>query len=976
METKYHTLKRPRRKLCYLTNKKSSSKQCKDKLSLEDIDGMFDDLDSSSPGNDISPLQDTDESDQSKRGISPVLQKGSLIVKLPGSGRDILNSARRSLAPELENVAALNVPFKLHEPVKTSSPIEENLVLEATVEEDNERALVVPQVLDFEEPNTDLVTIKIPQRKAYVAEEEVNSELESPPSRVTLSKPTVSSHKKQVATECKQSLPTKEKTPKKPQSLAERKTPREQNSEPSVSAVKQKPEHPVNQPPAEKSTQVEIGMNVFLQRLRNAQKSKPACSRRLQSLVKVPTPPPEPEDEFRILEDDTPFIYIPSKAYTRKSQRPKETKAEQKSTDKDCSVDKGTPDGQIETSVIDFSPGDLVEQERPNKKKRNRKALKQLINRDRKEAEKANTEKLKSKTQKSSDANNLKCLKGGNEKAKKQKKTELKDLSSPLDKEIIGSGAQTGKTLADEKAEQIAPPAGSTGSSSEDSEFFGKRKRKQPGQWWISCPQNAEETKVTDNQPTTKKSKPNKRQPTAELPSPIKPKKDKDLKKINQKLSVPVASKHTNTAADKKKKLNVKRRVETPDKRKTTDVEQIDVKDQQLDVAGQDQVHEDLSPFKFAPRHLSLGSGTKVFQKVYNHVSSENMSTTPASVSTRRPEQQQQPRDGETEKRRRKLPGKWWLVNGVSEDIEHGSPQLQKLHRQEYKPRKERKNQSRKSRSPRLGTPKSGNVAVSSKLQGGTATPSLKLKPLSAPKTVKRSLATFKDIFTSAAETETEIGNGNGDGDEGQNNGPNISSVAEVSGFSPVDSKCQPEKMLKLLTSGPSSMIQLEQYEENDDLILPSTRVSTPLLMSDMCAPPLKPMILQPNDKDNLAEWFKSLWSSDAHNAAEVSPDDFDWYFYRDRALGFLLDANCGSACVGRLLLGSYTKKPLWVDHSALTVFNLITSSVVVVTNGKVSRFCAGQCFTVQCGCAYSIQNLTGQPAVLYFTRTLAEGSD
>ncbi|XP_028983591.1 uncharacterized protein LOC114842178 isoform X3 [Betta splendens] len=84
--------KRPRRKLCYLTNKKSSSKQWKDKLSLEDIDGMFDDLDSSSPGNDISPLQDTDESDQSKRGISPVLQKRSLIVKLPAIKRPSLQS--------------------------------------------------------------------------------------------------------------------------------------------------------------------------------------------------------------------------------------------------------------------------------------------------------------------------------------------------------------------------------------------------------------------------------------------------------------------------------------------------------------------------------------------------------------------------------------------------------------------------------------------------------------------------------------------------------------------------------------------------------------------------------------------------------------------------------------------------------------------------------------------------------------------
>lgn len=134
-------------------------------------------------------------------------------------------------------------------------------------------------------------------------------------------------------------------------------------------------------------------------------------------------------------------------------------------------------------------------------------------------------------------------------------------------------------------------------------------------------------------------------------------------------------------------------------------------------------------------------------------------------------------------------------------------------------------------------------------------------------------------------------------------------------------------------------------------LVLPSSRHHSPLQMSDLCAPPLKPLILQPEDEANLAEWFKTLWASVApsktilknnlllHNqvvshasltpflvdAVEVSPNQFDWFFYKDKVLGLLLDVHSGPVWIGRLLLGSYTKKPLWVDHSATTVRKLET---------------------------------------------------
>lgn len=185
----------------------------------------------------------------------------------------------------------------------------------------------------------------------------------------------------------------------------------------------------------------------------------------------------------------------------------------------------------------------------------------------------------------------------------------------PTDNQIIGQDEQKAKALANGKVKKLHNV--SAESSSEDSDVIGKRKRKQPGQWWLSNHQSTEEIKVTDKQPTLKKSKQNNKDPRAGVPSPIKEKKDRVLKRRHQKQPVPASSENTHTVEVKKtKRKNRIARGETPDKRKTDEVfktmemEQIE---EQHDVPHDDpDLH--LSPLVFAERDLSLSSG-KVKEK-------------------------------------------------------------------------------------------------------------------------------------------------------------------------------------------------------------------------------------------------------------------------------------------------------------------------------------------------------------------------
>lgn len=1092
METKYPTLKRPKRKLCYLTNKESSSKAWTEPLTLDVIDKMFDDIDPSSLVNDdlLPPptlLQTFDtEPNQCERETSPVPQEGYLTETFPRCQMhpklDALRPATSS-SPKLD--IELDIPFKAHMPVKTSSPIELKKVVEKL---NNEKDRVVSTILfadeddGKEEAKTDSLLIQEHQCNEHSTEKNDYSELESPPSKVVFSKPKMSSHQNKVEESCKESHPVKEKTISKilqTPALEGKKT-REENAVPAArqETKRSKISENVHSQPLVVSTNVGKDMTAFLKKLRDAGHPTPACPRKSLTPVKVPTPA-EPEEDFLILEDDDLFRFsIPSKAATSKKQRQGRTT----SIEKDSSTDTGKKDSSLETAPKpqeseqtthklgsqtvktkkgkwgnkkmeaepesykqelsppeDLAAGNLmVEEKLIKKKQRLRKVTSKESDKEEEQPEhgasgetqeEQPTQKTEKKASQSSDVKRPTSLKDGNEtaqtsRAKSRKgarkvdhgsdaaKQTMKEQSQSTEeaadaenrgslpeKDIMNSEAQKEKDVAGKKEKRNKIPVVS---SSEDTPILGNRKRRHSGQWWLLDQQISEKTKFTDKKTqknTLKKSKQPNPEPSAAVPSPVKTKKDPALKKRNQTPPAPPSSRNTNKAKGQKSKPNKNTRDGSRPDEVIQVIEAELFEEQPQQEVGDQDLDGQSSPLVHSRRDHSHNSGDQVFQRVYNHSSNKKLSA-PAPVSPRGREDQL----SVSARRRRKPPGRWWKVEDMCEDVESISSQQQRP-----EPRKERQKVSERSRSPQLGTLKNSHMAVSSKPQGGAPVSLLELKPTSAPKTVKRSLAMFKDIDTLVTETPVAVGNRR---EARQKNSREVTarpaqevtapvrkassertdgdilSMDDVEPRSPhggpsnhetpQNSNCQSENRLKLLRSGPSSMIELKEYEEEveDNLIPMPPSFHAALSVSDLCAPPLKPLVLQPKDKANMTEWFKSLWSVPSDKGAEVTPDQFDWYFYQGRAIGFLVDLNCRSFCNGKILLGSYMKKPLWVDHSATTVFNLLTSSVSVTIDGKESCFNSGQSFMVECGHAYNIQNATAQPAMLYFTRMFAESSD
>ncbi|XP_047424762.1 transcriptional regulator ATRX isoform X2 [Mugil cephalus] len=508
------------------------------------------------------------------------------------------------------------------------------------------------------------------------------------------------------------------------------------------------------------------------------------------------------------------------------------------------------------------------------------------------------------------------------------------------DKEIIKPDAG-GKSKR--KKQPAAPERISDDGCSSDAPQVGKRRRKPTGQWWLSFPQSSNES--NNLQLTPKKSKQNNEE--ADVASPAKAKKANVLKESQKR--------RPHTGKGKKTKQNKKRNARGDAADEIFNTAEAEHKDKELD---QDQ--EQSSPLLFSHRDHGLNSGGQIFHKVYHHTPNEKISVTPAAaISPRRPTErlgEARPVKCETKPR-----GDGWMVDSASEDVETVSSQSQQPPPKEAKRPKERKKLSKRSKSS-----KSGTVAASSKPPGGAPVTSQKAKPHSSPadKRQKKSLHSPEEATDCVSPTDPDV--------LCMDVGVSMSSFNKTH-----DGVCQRENTFKTPRSGPTSLIDLHDYEESDitgyDIILP--RIHDVLSGSDLCALPLRPLVLQPKDKANLTEWFKSLWSTTAGSDCNITPDHFDWYFYQDRAMGLQVDLKTGSICNGKILLGSFMKKPLWVDHSATTVFNLITSSLRVIIDGTESRFNPGQSFMVECGHAYSIQNLNAQPAVVYFTRMSAEGS-
>ncbi|XP_030612585.1 uncharacterized protein LOC115799515 isoform X1 [Archocentrus centrarchus] len=1080
METEYPTLRRPKRKLCYITDKESPPKHWEGTLTLKDVDRMFDDLDSASHANlqPPSPLLQTSDSEinQNEREGSPAVpQEGQLIEKLQGYeiGKGPEGDVLHPSSPKVD--IDLDIPFKAHGPVKTSSPIIQNMAVEEEEKQDNEKEQVVSPILfgfedvGLEEPKKDLLPTQSPQRNEHISEENDDSALESPPSKIALTKMSGYKEKTESRGSQESAQPPVHTVSQEPEVAApelsthvgkdmtgflkklkdaglSKASSSQESAQPPVQTVSHEPEVAV----AEVSTRVGKDLTAFLQKLKDAGQSKVSCSRK--TTVKVPTPP-EPEDDFMILEDDTPLCFsIPSKRSSSKKQRHSKTS----STDKDSSEDKRTKDRPLETpgqqqesektkdklegQAVDRkikktekeknsemtgprndddddklpSPhhapaGGLLGREEPKKKKQQ---LKKASSRERDEAEgqprgrarrkieKEKPKKTETKASKSAETKKPKSSKDVKENAKTHRANSLKttrkglqeaDAVKDADEQSCNKCGDTedfGPTVdketvnceANGKAKQNNRPVVSEGSSSEDCQVLGKRKRKPTGAWWLSCPGSTEETH-NDQQSTQKKSKQKPEEPSAGVSSPAKAKKEKVSKKRNQKRLEVLPGQQTSKAGKRKTKQSKKgnKRGDTMKETNEEFMAAVPEQSEQQEVPDHDPDQEECSPLMFTQRDLSLNSGGRIFQRVYHHNSNEKLSVTPeAPVSQRQPKEQLT--EANPAKRRRRVPGNWWVANSMDADLENRSSQPQQLHPKGPKPNKERKKPSKQSRSPRLGVPKNGNAAVLLKPLGGAPVPPLKPKSLLTPKTVKRSLATFKDIFTSVTESPTVVSSRG----RRQTNRCNVTprpdekicvaySNTDTAHSSPDNQEASQDSRSQVFRSGPSSMIELEDYEDNDGIILPSTRSPALLSASDFCAPPLKPLILQRKDKANLTEWFKSLWPTTSDSDPGVTPEQFDWYFYQDRALGLQVDLSSDSFCSGKMLLGSLMKMPLRVDHSATTVFNLLTSSVNVIIDGCESRFSPGTSFVVEYGHAYIIQNLTAQPAVLCFTRMFAD---
>ncbi|XP_007554530.1 titin homolog isoform X3 [Poecilia formosa] len=1020
METKYPTLRRPRRKLCYITEKKSLSNQWAESFTYEDVDKMFDDIDVCvlEPHPPSVLFQSSGSgTNYSEGSMSPVPQEEHPAEELAEYQISLYHQAPNghvqipSSSPILNLDTDPTFPFEAHRPIKTSSPIEHNPGKETTENlEEEEKDDGVTQIPfnseeKTEESEADPVPIQKPQCNGQVAEETDDWELELPSTRIVLTK--VSSHRAVV------------QNPSNDENIKD--SVQKVRVEPEVGPSTKKSSLVSTQPPAEPSSHVKRDMNGFLKQIQLARKSKPSCSKKtpVKSQPRPPLPP-EPEDDFLILEDDSPLWFsIPSKSGLSKKER----LSKNSSAYKESLTDKGTNEGPIEVSQKqkkgemaknkldsqavnqrtkkkkgkeknrevaesddnkgdflshpDLPADDFVEQEKPNKKKRQKKVLSEQTDESEHQPKgKTNVELEKEPAQNLKGSTNAL----NEQRSQTERSEDVQDAGTDdvfreeHQEQLVQEAAEKGKDMKSEangEVKQDKKSASSSGSSSKEAQLSRKRKKQQPGDWWVSSPANPEQA---ESPQAPKKSKLKSKEPSSAVPSTVMNKKDKAPARRNSKEPTKSSSDDTNEVKESKKKPPKRRNArdvknkETAEKprRAVAELEEQQIPDQQLD--------EHSSPLVFSKRDHSLNSRGELFQKVYHH------SSTPASQTC---QQKEQLRETEPTKRRRKPPSDWWAVT-KSDDLEtiDSQPPLNM-------PKSQQKWEKRPKQSPfRLGAPKNGNVA--SKTPGGA--PEAPVKPLSAPKVAKRSLATFKDpsvvvtnrlvhqckmhnVMSQPSVESADTGPITGSRpDAGMHSGVDVDESTQPDQEASQDRRCQAEDTLRVFRSGPSSMIDLEKCD--DDANLPSSRVHAVLSVSDFCASPLKPLTLQSKDKENITEWFQSLWTVEADGDATITPDQFQWYFYQNCALGIQEDFACSTFCAGKLLMGSYTKKPLWVDHSATTIFNLLTSSVKVTVDGSVSRYSSGQAFVVECGRAYSLQNVNAQPAVLYFTRMLAESLD
>lgn len=976
----YPTLKRPKKKLVYPTTiTRLPGQWTKDIITLEDVDKMFDDLDSNGEEDFPSPSPEIHIPSKNKyveRDVTPLPPPEELLKSEMTSGGDHFKQ-QPSGNPELEIDS--ETPFKAHGPVKTSSPIEGNA---GNTQKQPENS-ALPILFDCEDENQGLEMAETPteesQHKCVERIESDESFFETLPKNPALDE--MSAKKNKTAqTRSKPSSP-----PAFPESRNELKA--------TAAPVKLSE-------CGHGSSKVKHDMTSFLQKLRDAGQPKPGLTEIPQAKVVPPVSQPEPEDDFLILEDDVPFyVSIPSK--NSKSMKEKRPKASSSDTEaKDTAGEGHSADKQQDIEQNHKQPEIQTLTDKTNKKTRNKSSESNSAASDKDHPVLATVESInaknlsdrsqtKTKKTQSKDDNKpedfgKEIVDGTPSKKVREKKVKKRLKTLKHDKEIgqrkINSAKQNrrGVRKADSLTDGVevqnqevdserpldndvpvsevnnvetTPKKRKVHSSPEETTdediVQGKRKRKQPGEWWIGCPQSSEQ-EVTEKQPMGKKTKrANHGSNSAAMPVKAATREGKKKQK----------SSSSDSQKEKAEKKDVKKRKPTSKRpvKTTLFVESDEVFGQPIHDSALDQ-DSDSSPLLFPHRDRSISSGERVFHKVYQNCASEAKSSLPDCASPMSPEGVVGSR--ERTKRIRKSPGNWWQVNPTSEDqdvVSQPQQKLKKLKAERHKKKQAEKPTARSPSKPLEGGPKQ---------KKGRSLACFSTVVLSPP--VKENVSTLKKQKTVRSPPADDI--------EADHNVVSIQ-MDELRKAQESPSQTVPANTSKVIRSGPSSMIGLENYEEDEDFALPSTTVQPALSASDLCCAPLRPLILQQDDKVNLRDWLKSLWPA-ADKNPDIQPDHFEWYCHRGKAMGILVDMHTGSICNGKMLLGSFMKKPLWVDHSATTVFNLLTSSVSVVVDCNKSHYSAGQSFMVPPGHAYSIHNLNAQPAVLYFTRFFTDELD
>ncbi|XP_052369243.1 serine/arginine repetitive matrix protein 1-like [Oncorhynchus keta] len=472
---------------------------------------------------------------------------------------------------------------------------------------------------------------------------------------------------------------------------------------------------------------------------------------------------------------------------------------------------------------------------------------------------------------------------------------EESEAASDLDVSPVLQLAPTGqrrvKVPANRKAKEVGPsPTGEADSSQAGqlTQLAGKRKRIKPGPWWLTSPFNTQVTETVNTHTANKYKHNNKKTKT-------KPARYSSVESGQEGTSRPLFNQNakkkpsSNQTAENKPLSNqtAEHKAEKPKrgrtkKQKTTSREeparpegQREEEEAEASTAEQQEEQQELgglSPMPSPLRQHTLTPSEKVFDWIYTRPPKckPQSDITPHSATVTPSRQWCQAREApEKRSRRRKAPGNWWVTNNPPENADSTSsfPQQPQPYPKKPSPPQPQPNpKTRKvERSKFLGPPQNGNTASSTRPEG-VQTP-LKRKDLSAPKTVKGSLATTvfssgrgalpvatvrsstrqtlgrNALFPRAPEEQSaqspSIGLSSGPANDPSQDptSDRSSSPVDLSAstvciepvgqlgkkktihrdFSQSNNRLS-DNTLKGFKSGPSSMIELEDYEENDNI--------------------------------------------------------------------------------------------------------------------------------------------------------------